>query len=78
VNIGPDFEADPDMLEMPTWAAITSAWAFADEFKCNALADEHRFMSITTRICGSANPELNGMKSRLAWNDKVRAALAAG
>lgn len=77
VAIGPDFEAQPVLLEMPTWAAITSAWVWADEKRCNELADGHRFLSITMRICGTANARANGMRDRLAWHDKVLAAMAA-
>lgn len=75
VNMGPDYEGHPDLVEHPKDAVMTAAWFWAEEKLCNGLADKCMFSSITTRINGSANPAQNGMTSRLRWLDKVRAAM---
>ena len=67
----PDFEANPQMLEEPMWAA----WSAADYWgwrKLNALADAGDFEQITRRINGG----LNGQADRLARWERAQAALA--
>lgn len=50
----PDFEATPEALEIPKWAAYSAAWFWADR-GLNALADSQAFMQITRRINGGTN-----------------------
>jgi putative chitinase len=67
----PDFEAQPDALEQPRWAA----WSAADYWgwrKLNELADAGDFEAITRRINGG----LNGQADRLARWERAKAALA--
>lgn len=56
----PDFEARPEFLEVPEWAALSAA-DFWDEHGLNALADAGDFERITRRINGG----LNGQADRL-------------
>lgn len=67
----PDFEAFPEALEGPLWAA----WSAADYWDwrgLNALADAGQFEQITRRINGG----LNGQADRLARWERAQAALA--
>lgn len=67
----PDFEAQPELLEQPRWAA----WSAADYWgwrRLNELADAGDFESITKRINGG----LNGQADRLARWERAKAALA--
>lgn len=57
----PDFEAEPDEVATPRWAAMTAA-DFWQSNGCNQLADEGRFERITRTINGG----LNGYADRLA------------
>lgn len=69
---GPDFEAEPEALEQPRWAA----WSAADYWgwrQLNDLADRGDFETITRRINGG----LNGQADRLARWERAKAALAA-
>lgn len=67
----PDFEAEPQALEEPYWAAMSAA-QYWDSRTCNALADAGDFEGITRKINGG----LNGQPDRLArW---ARAAKALG
>ncbi len=50
----PDFEADPDALALPQWAAL-SAGDYWHQHKLNALADARDFIRITRRINGGTN-----------------------
>lgn len=68
----PDFEAEPEALEQPRWAA----WSAADYWgwrRLNALADSGDFETITRRVNGG----LNGQADRLARWERAKAALAA-
>lgn len=68
----PDFEAEPEALEMPRWACL-SAGAFWGRNRCNELADADAFEALTRRINGG----LNGQADRLHRWHRARAALAA-
>lgn len=67
----PDFEAFPEQLAEPRWAALSAA-DFWDEKGLNALADAGDFEAITRRINGG----LNGYADRQALFEKAKAALA--
>jgi putative chitinase len=66
----PDFEAEPEALEQPQWAALSAAdyWGMRG---LNALADAGDFESITRRINGG----LNGQADRLRRWEKAKAVL---
>ncbi|MPS27553.1 MAG: glycoside hydrolase family 19 protein [Alcaligenaceae bacterium] len=66
----PDFEAQPELLAQPRWAALSAAdfWASRD---LNELADAGNFADITRRINGG----LNGYGDRLAKWEAGKAAL---
>jgi putative chitinase len=68
----PDFEAEPDRLAEPAWAAWSAAdyWDWRD---CNALADTGAFEAITVKINGG----LNGQSDRLERWAKAKAALGS-
>lgn len=66
----PDFEAEPQMLETPRWAALSAGW-FWNSRHLNELADAGNFMLITRRINGGTN----GYIDRLALWDAAKAAL---
>jgi putative chitinase len=68
---GPPYDEQPDLVGKPKDAARTAAWVWAEEKRCNQLADEGRFMSVVLRINGGTN----GMDDRLRWLDKVRVAI---
>lgn len=68
----PDFEAQPELLAEPEWAALSAA-DYWDERGLNALADAGDFETITRRINGG----LNGQADRLARWERAKAALAA-
>lgn len=67
----PDFEADPEALTDPQWAALSAA-DYWDDKGLNALADNGDFERITRRINGG----LNGQADRLARWERTRRALA--
>lgn len=67
----PDFEADPEALALPQWAALSAA-DFWDDRGLNALADAGDFERITKRINGG----LNGYADRLARYNEAREVLA--
>lgn len=69
----PDFEATPEDLASPEWAAITAAW-YWDSHRLNVLADTGTaadFELITRRINGG----LNGQADRLLRWDLATAAM---
>lgn len=69
----PDFEADPEALTIPRWAALSAA-AYWDDKHLNPLADIGDMETITKRINGG----LNGYPDRLArWERAKRAFVAA-
>jgi putative chitinase len=67
----PDFEADPEALCTPRWAAL-SAGAFWSSKGCNDLADAGDFDGVTQRVNGG----LNGAAERRALWGQAKAALA--
>lgn len=70
LDAAPDFEATPEALEMPKWAA----WSAADYWDMrglNALADRGDFEAITRKINGG----LNGQADRLKRWEKAKAVL---
>lgn len=66
----PDFEATPEALEDPRWAAWSAA-DYWDDRKLNALADAGQFDTITYRINGGQN----GQADRRARHARALAAL---
>ena len=71
-NLGvPDFEAEPQKLTLPRWAALSAA-DFWDSIGGNALADAGKFETLTRRINGG----LNGYKDRINLLASMRKALA--
>lgn len=67
----PDFEARPEALELPEWAALSAA-DYWDMRSLNALADAGDFDRITQLINGGQN----GREDRRARWQKAKAALA--
>jgi putative chitinase len=57
----PDFEATPEFLERPLWAAMSAA-LFWRLHKLNDYADRHDFVGMTRRINGG----INGLTDRQA------------
>lgn len=57
----PDFEAQPELLEQPLWAAMSAALYWRQR-KLNTYADRHDFVTLTRRINGG----LNGLADRQA------------
>jgi len=70
--IGVDLETEPERLAQPTYAALSAGWFWAEEKLCNALADEGKTQSICLRINGG----VAGLQERIAWAEKIRAAIA--
>jgi putative chitinase len=68
----PDFEAEPELLAEPQWAALSAA-DYWDDRNLNATADADDFIAQTKRINGG----LNGLANRQARRARARAALAA-
>ena len=69
----PDFEAEPELLEQPKWAALSAAW-FWHSKKLNALADQgtaDAFVAITRKVNGGTN----GLADRKLLWDAARDAL---
>ena len=66
----PDFEAFPEKLELPKWAAHSAAWFWSSR-GLNALADKMAFTLITRRINGG----LTGIKDRRELWEFSKAAL---
>lgn len=50
----PDFEARPELLELPRWGALAAGW-FWDSRELNTLADQQAITAITRRINGGVN-----------------------
>jgi putative chitinase len=67
----PDFEADPEMLQLPRWAAASAGY-FWHSRGLNELADAGDFTRIVRRINGGTN----GMADREQRLARARAALA--
>lgn len=68
----PDFEAEPDALEIPKWAALSAAW-FWHQHDLNEMADLGEFMRITRKINGG----LNGYDARMLLWASAKHALGA-
>ena len=68
----PDFEAEPERLTEPRWAAASAGFFWASR-SCNALADAGAFEAITRKINGGTN----GLADRIARLSRAQAALAA-
>lgn len=66
----PDFEAEPERLTEPQWAALSAA-DYWDDRGLNALADAGDFERITRRINGG----LNGHADRVARLERARRVL---
>jgi putative chitinase len=77
-NDVPDFEAQPEALELPRWAAL-SAGDFWDRERLNALADAGEFIKIG-RAINRGNPNAskpaNGEADRIKRWEKAKAVLA--
>ena len=70
----PDFEAAPELLELPEWAALSAAWYWHSR-RLNALADldtDADFLTITKKINGGTN----GLADRRTLWDAARRAFA--
>lgn len=67
----PDFEAQPEALEIPRWAALSSAH-FWHRIGGNAIAESGDFTRLTRRINGGTN----GLADRVALHEGARRALA--
>lgn len=63
----PDFEAEPELLRAPRWAALSAAW-FWHSRNLNVLADVGDFMRVTRRINGGTN----GLADRMALWDGAK------
>ncbi|MEY2656088.1 MAG: hypothetical protein RLZZ524_3116 [Pseudomonadota bacterium] len=68
----PDFEAAPQLLAEPRWAAW-SACDYWDWKDCNTLADAGSFEALTRKINGG----LNGLADRIERWEKAKSALAS-
>ena len=66
----PDFEAEPEALEQPRWAALSAGWYWASR-GLNALADAGDFDRITRRINGGTN----GLADRMALWSSAKTAM---
>lgn len=71
-HFGVDFEANPELLATPEWAARSAGFFWASN-GLNELADAGDFFTITRRINGG----VNGMPLRLALWAAAKAALRA-
>lgn len=68
--LGLALDRQPEMLELPKWAALSAAW-FWYAHGLNALADNAAFGAITRTINGGTN----GSEERIALWEKAREAL---
>ena len=69
----PDFEAEPDRLRDPEWAAWGAVWYWSER-GCARFADQDDVIGLTKRINGGAN----GLKARQAATAKAKRILKAG
>jgi len=69
----PDFEAEPEALTQPRWAALSAGW-YWQSHGCNELADEGDFERITRKINGG----MNGYEDRMKRWNKASAVLGVG
>jgi putative chitinase len=68
--LGLDLITQPELLELPQYAAMSAAW-FWSQNGLNDLADRDQFNTITRRINGG----LNGLQDRLEIWSRARAVL---
>lgn len=61
----PDFEAEPEALTQPRWAALSAA-DYWDDKGLNELADNNQFQLITRKINGGLNGQVDRL-ARLEW-----------
>lgn len=66
----PDFEAQPELLELPRWGALAAGW-FWDTHDLNDLADQQAITAITKRINGGTN----GLAERKRYWNQLLAVL---
>ena len=64
---GPDFEANPELLESPEWLGIGAIWYFLTRKGLIDYARAGNNEMVTRRVNGG----LNGYQDRLHWYDKV-------
>lgn len=69
-TLGLDLITQPELLELPQYAAMSAAW-FWKQNGLNDLADRDQFNTITRRINGG----LNGLQDRLEIWSRARAVL---
>jgi putative chitinase len=69
--LGIDFEANPEMLEQPRYAARSAAW-FWDSHGCATPAEAGNIRAVTRIINGG----YNGLDDRIALFNKAKLALA--
>ncbi|UZE30322.1 glycoside hydrolase family 19 protein [Pseudomonas asplenii] len=69
--LGLDLINNPELLEVPQYAAMSAAW-FWSKKSLNALADQGDFTRITRRINGG----LNGLEDRLQLWERAKKVLA--
>lgn len=69
-NAAPDFEAEPELLEQPRWAALSAAdfWA---RCRLNDYADADDIVGLTIRVNGGTN----GLHERQALRAQAQAVL---
>lgn len=61
------FVNNPDLLELPEWAAMAAAWTWQQK-GCNALADAGNFNETVHRINGG----YNGLADRQGWLARIQ------
>lgn len=66
----PDFEADPEAMEEPQWAANSAGWYWSSR-NLNKLADAGNFVALTRAINGG----INGLEDRCALLASAKSAL---
>ena len=64
---GPDFEANPELLESPEWLGIGAIWYFLTRKGLIDYARAGNIEMVTRRVNGG----LNGYQDRLRWYDKA-------
>lgn len=69
--LGLDLLANPELLEMPEYAAQSAAW-FWYSHECNELADKGDFLAVTKKINGGTN----GWQDRLAYYGRAQQVFA--
>lgn len=70
--LGPDFDANPELLRRFPWAADTAA-VFWDDHRLNDYADADNILTVTRRINGGTN----GLEDRKLYLGRAKRALAS-